>query len=124
MSGYGGSPDSAYPDGYLGTITNRRGDKLGNLSRQNARSYDRGVHKGERINAGDYLWPSELNLMTGIKLEKQGKKFSPPGAMPVQLTNDGKSGPRGIPRGIQRADQEIIDLQRRSLLKELTPGWK
>jgi len=55
LSGYQRGADTQYPDGYLGTMSaNRRQDKiLGSLSRMNARQYSRGVHKGERINAGD-----------------------------------------------------------------------
>ena len=50
-------------------------------------------------------------------------KFAPPGAEPVRLTNDGKAGPRGIPRGLDRPQQEIIDHQRQSMLKSLLPRW-
>lgn len=125
ISAYGVGPDTQYPDGYLGTMSsNRRQDKLTNAVRANQRAYSRGVHKGERINAGDYIWPQEFNLLTGIMLESKGKKFAPPGAEPVRLTNDGKAGPRGIPRGLERPDKQIIDMQRRSMLKSLAPMWK
>src|SRR5688500_16168090 len=48
------TPDAQYPDGYLGTIPSRRGDRILDTlkSRQNQRSYQRGVHKGERIDPG------------------------------------------------------------------------
>lgn len=126
LSAWGASPDVQYPDGYLGTMSsNRRQDKLTEaVARSNSRSYSRGVHKGERINAGDYIWPDEFNLYTGVMLQSKGQKFAPPGAEPVRLTNDGKSGPRGIPRGLERPDQEIIDMQRRSMLRSLTPPWR
>lgn len=126
ISAFGVGPDTQYPDGYLGTMSsNRRQDKLTNAAvRANQRAYSRGVHKGERINAGDYIWPQEFNLLTGIMLESKGKKFAPPGAEPVRLTNDGKAGPRGIPRGLERPDKQIIDMQRRSMLKSLAPMWK
>jgi hypothetical protein len=126
LAAYGSSPLAQYPDGYLGTMSsNRRQDKLTNaVMRTNTRSYSRGVHKGERINVGDYVWPKEFNLLTGIQLEAQGKKFAPPGAEPVRLTNDGKVGPRGISRGLSNPDQPIIDAQRRSMLKSLTPTWR
>lgn len=126
ISAFGVGPDTQYPDGYLGTMSsNRRQDKLTNAAvRANQRAYSRGVHKGERINAGDYIWPKEFNLLTGIMLESKGKKFAPPGAEPVRLTNDGKAGPRGIPRGLERPDKQIIDMQRRSMLKSLAPMWK
>ena len=126
LAAFGSTPDTLYPGGYLGTqTTNRREDKLLNsVKRQNHRSYSRGVHKGERINPGDYLWPEEFNLTTGLEMQAQGLKFAPPGAEPIRLTNDGKAGPRGIPRGLDRPQQEQIDMQRRSMLKRLTPSWR
>lgn len=126
LAAFGATPDTQHPDGYLGTMSsNRRQDKLLNaVKRQNHRSYSRGVHKGERINPGDYLWPEEFNLLTGLELEAQGLKFAPPGAEPIRLTNDGKAGPRGIPRGLDRPQQEQIDMQRRSMLKTLAPTWR
>ena len=68
LAGYRTLQDTTYPDGYLGTMSsNRRQDKtLGTLSRQNARQYSRGVHKGERQNPGDYIWPDEFNLWTRV----------------------------------------------------------
>lgn len=126
LSGYRTSSDTQYPDGYLGTMSsNRRQDKvLGTLSRMNARQYSRGVHKGERINSGDYLWPDEFNLWTGLNLEAQGKKFSPPGAEPIRLTNDGKVGPRGISRDRETVEAQQYSPERRSRLKALAPAWR
>lgn len=126
LAAWGASPDVQYPDGYLGTMSsNRRQDKLTKaVMRTNTRPYSRGVHKGERINQGDYIWPQEFNLMTGLQLQAQGKKFAPPGAEPVRLTNDGKTGPRGIPRGLSRPQQEVVNMERRSKLKRLAPPWR
>jgi hypothetical protein len=125
LSGSRSQPDTQYPDGYLGTMSaNRRNDKiLGSLSRMNARQYSRGVHKGERINSGDYLWPDEFNPMTGLVLESQGKKFAPPGAEPVRLTNDGKVGPRGFPT-LDDREAKTIDPARRSYFQTLKPSWR
>ena len=69
--GLGRVPEAEYPDGYLGTIRSRRDDKgkpyavsdtvLDSLkNRQNQRAYQRGVHKGERIDPGQYRWPADL----------------------------------------------------------------
>jgi hypothetical protein len=126
LAAFGATPDTQYPDGYLGTMdSNRRQDKLlSAVKRQNHRSYSRGVHKGERVNPGDYLWPEEFNPMTGLELQAVGQKFAPPGAEPIRLTNDGKAGPRGIPRGLDRPQQEQIDVQRQSMLKRLVPSWR
>ena len=124
------TPEAQYPDGYLGTITARRDDRLlRNLSaRATQRSYQRGVHKGERIDPGDYIWPEQFNLTSGIKREARGEweddprgyavaRYSPPGggAMPLTLTDAGRMsnqpyqrpfaegqgglGPRGVPQG-------------------------
>lgn len=35
-------------------------------ARVNQRSYQRGVHLGERIDPGDYLWPEEMNPLDGV----------------------------------------------------------
>jgi len=125
LSGYRNTPDAQYPDGYLGTMSsNRRQDKvLGTLSRMNARQYSRGVHKGERINAGDYLWPDEFNKWTALQLQEQGLKFAPPGAEPVRLMRDGNYAPRGIPRDQEKPENQT-NPERRAKLKVLAPAWK
>jgi hypothetical protein len=129
LSAFGSSPDTNYPDGYLGTqgASSRRQDKLVDaVYRTNTRSYSRGVHKGERVNPGDYLWPTEFNPMSGIQNQTTGMKFATgtSGAVPVHLTNDGKAGPRGIPSGLDRDNLELVNMQRRSMLKTLLPQWR
>ena len=126
LSGYKSTPDAQYPDGYLGTMSsNRRQDKiLGTLSRMNARQYSRGVHKGERINPGDYIWPDEFNKFTALQYQSVGLKYAPKGAEPVRLTNDGKVGPRGISRDQSREDAQEISEERRSRLRSLKPTWR
>lgn len=125
LSGYRASPDAQYPDGYLGTMSsNRRQDKvLGTLSRMNARQYSRGVHKGERINAGDYLWPDEFNKWTALNIQAQGMKYAPPGAEPVRLMRDGNYVPRGLGRNNENQQQEI-NPERRARMKVLAPAWR
>jgi hypothetical protein len=126
LSGYRTAVDAQYPDGYLGTMSaNRRQDKvLGTLSRMNARQYSRGVHKGERINTGDYFWPEEFGKYTGIQYQAQGLKFAPVGAEPVRLTNDGKVGPRGLPSQQPDDNAGQISPQQRARLKSLAPRWR
>lgn len=126
LAAWGNSPDTQYPDGYLGTLySNRRQDKLGQSSlRTNTRSYSRGVHKGERINTGDYLWPQEFNLMTGLANQAKGKKYAPVGAENPRLINDGKSGPRGVPSGLDRPEVQTINPERASRLKMMAPPWR
>lgn len=86
--GVGRAPQAEYPDGYLGTIRTRRDDKgkpyavsdsvLDSLkSRQTQRGYQRGVHKGERIDPGEYIWPE------GLKPDRRLK------ARPKLIDNDG-----------------------------------
>jgi len=69
--GVGRAPQAEYPDGYLGSIRSRRDDKgkpyavsdtvLDSLkNRQNQRAYQRGVHRGERIDPAQYMWPANL----------------------------------------------------------------
>lgn len=63
--------ESQYPDGFLGTITNRQQDKLLGAvkNRLNERSYQRGVHVGSRIGQGQYLWSAEFNPEIGLARE-------------------------------------------------------
>jgi hypothetical protein len=77
--GVGRAPQAEYPDGYLGTIRSRRDDKgkpyatadnvLDSLkARQNQRGYQRGVHKGERIDPGEYGWPKDFKPDRRVKI--------------------------------------------------------
>jgi hypothetical protein len=127
--GTGSTPHAQYPDGYLGTIRSRRDDKgkpyaisdevLDTVkSRVNQRSYQRGVHKGERIDPGDYVWPSIWSNETGIKNELKGRKTVATGITtpPTKLVNDGKADiPNFIPN--------TINPQRRGQFSRLRPTW-
>ena len=63
------APGAAYPDGYLGTIIDRRQDRmLGVLqSKLTSKSYQRGVHKGERLGQDSYYWTDEMDPNQGIE---------------------------------------------------------
>jgi len=114
--GVGRAPQAEYPDGYLGTIRSRRDDKgkpyaisdtvLDSLkNRQNQRAYQRGVHKGERIDPAQYMWPENLEPDRRLKKKNYrltevdgavvfvGKKNAPKTelAPAPHLVNDGKS---------------------------------
>ena len=101
------TPEAQYPDGYLGTINTRRGDRLmDNLkARQQNRPNSRGIHKGERIDATDYQWTAEFNLMSGLEAEAHGIKFVSPGLEGGLLdgerypTDRPGVGPRSVPIG-------------------------
>ena len=70
---YNREPSAEYPNGYRGTITDRREDRLFDSlkARQNQRGYQRGVHLGERIDAGDYLYPEDMDPLMGIARQMQ-----------------------------------------------------
>lgn len=75
MGSPGRTPEAEYPDGYLGSANGRQQDKLlkkiGDLNR---RAYSRGVHKGERIDPGDYVWPSEWTPERGLAAQAVGSR--------------------------------------------------
>lgn len=122
-------PHAEYPDGFLGTIRSRRDDKgkpystsdavLDSLkTRVNQKAYQRGVHKGERIDPGDYVWPRSWGDTTGIKNQMAGRKTVPTGILtpPTKLVNDGKVNmPNFIPNSINPRRQEQFS--------RLRPQW-
>lgn len=100
------TPEAQYPDGYLGTINTRRGDRLLDSlkQRQTNRPYTRGIHKGERIDAKDYTWPEEFNLFSGLEAEAAGMRFVSQGMSEFlpdeRYPTDRKGvGPRSVPAG-------------------------
>jgi hypothetical protein len=113
------TPNAEYPDGYLGTIPSRRGDRLmdGLKARMNNRPYTRGIHKGTRIDAQDYFWPPEFNLDTALQAQSMAEfipeagwtcpRFFPPGIgnylEDERYPTDRKVGPRGVPVGARNA---------------------
>lgn len=136
--GVGRTPSAEYPDGYLGTIRSRRDDRgngtdtvLDSLkARQNQRGYQRGVHKGERIDPGEYMWPSSLKpdrrLKIGVELvENDGaqtmnvRRNAPKQALAPRphLVNDGKANiSSNVPAEFNpRVAQQFVHLQ---------PRWK
>jgi len=134
--GMGRTPEAEYPDGYLGTIRSRRDDRgrptdnvLDSLkARQNQRAYQRGVHKGERIDPGQYEWPEELNparrvLMQveqvindgGINLMVEREHPEQQLTQNQKLVNDGKANISSNLPG------EIY--YRTSSLQHLRPSW-
>jgi hypothetical protein len=132
------TPEATYPDGYLGTVPSRRGDRLmdGLKARSTNRPYTRGIHKGERIDARDYFWPDEFNLWTGIAYESMGSRFSPPGLSlndgmleAERYPTDRKVGPRSVPAGARYAKTgsglvpSTPDPDRKAVLRSQAPGW-
>lgn len=93
---------ASYPDGYLGNITDRREDKLLEAVQEqlNKKSYQRGVHKGEKIAHTDYFWPANSDPMRRIRAESryiQGEntmsvpRFAPTGNPVERLAHMGKT---------------------------------
>lgn len=88
----GKTPEAQYPDGYLGSVIDRRQDKLLQTVRNNARSYTRGVHKGSRISPTDYFWPDDLTPMTTCENRVHGsrKRYAAQGNPAERLAHGGK----------------------------------
>jgi hypothetical protein len=123
------TPDATYPDGYLGTLNTRRGDRLldGLKQRMNNRPYTRGIHKGERIDGRDYFWPAEFNQWTALEMEAEGLKFFPPGIAEYlpdeRYPTDRRVGPRGVPNNDGNVPPAYGNPDRIPTLRAMAPSW-
>jgi hypothetical protein len=127
-------PSAQYPDGYLGTITNRREDRLLDKmqSRANQRSYQRGVHKGERIDPGDYFWPPEFQPDVGLKYEAKGLRWTAQGIVEERLAHLGKAAfetPGQMAKAAERygvSDPQVREANphRQAQLSRLLPNYR
>ena len=137
--GVGRAPQAEYPDGYLGTIRTRRDDKgrassasdtvLNSLKvRVGQRSYQRGVHRGERIDIQDYYYPEGLDPMRGIRRQMKGKRDgnvirvqrgveNAMAAPAPHLPNDGKANMRST-------SPLSLDKHRVDQMSRLRTPWK
>lgn len=132
--GTGRVPSAEYPDGYLGTIRSRRDDKLLDSLKNNLnkKAYQRGVHKGERIELGSYYWSPEFSDQTGIKRQMRAQMVNMDGSIQYRverfapqaqltpaphLVNDGKSNLRHDGPG-------EIDVRRQDRMEYLRPKWR
>jgi len=137
--GVGRQPSAEYPDGYLGTIRSRRDDRgrpssvsdkvLNGLKvRIGQRSYQRGVHRGERIDASDYYYPAGLENTRGIarqmKAVKDGNVYrvergveNAMAAPAPHLPNDGKANMRSTA-------PQALNKQRVDQMARMRPAWK
>lgn len=136
--GVGREPQAEYPDGYLGGIRTRRDDRgrpnsaseqvLDSLKiRLGQKSYQRGVHRGERVDPQDYFYPDSMRPERGILRQMKAKqvgntlmasRFAPEFDMvpPPHLPNDGKANMRSNEPG-------QIDEKRAAQLRRLKPAW-
>ena len=136
--GVGRVPSAEYPDGYLGTlVTRRRDDRLLDSIKNNVnkKAYQRGVHKGERIEPSQYYWPQELQPTRGLTRQLKSKvvnqygvavyysdRYSPESELTPapKLVNDGKSNLRAdVPRPVKGT----LYGQRSERLASLRPKW-
>lgn len=132
--GTGSIPSAEYPDGYLGTIRSRRDDRLLDSikSRVGQKQYQRGVHKGERIDASQYFWSPSFSDQSGIMRQGKAKlvnvngvnMYMLPRAAPridlvpaPHLVNDGKAN-------IVANSPAEFDVQRASSISYLRPVWR
>lgn len=127
-SAYNRTPEAMYPDGYLGTIQSRREDRLlDNLkSRQNQRSYVRGVHKGERIDPSDYFWPGAMQPDRRLMAVAAGVP-TPDGVLVERDAPQGQYLPTYSPRQqVVRDTNPGIGTQssRQDAMKRLGPPWR
>jgi len=131
--GTGRVPSAEYPDGYLGTIRSRRDDRLLDSikNRVGQKSYQRGVHKGERIEPSAYYWDMDFNSDMGIKRQMKAKHIEVNGVMiwttkrytqdlrlvpAPHLVNDGKSN-------TVSDSPAVLNVQRSNQMNYLKPRW-
>lgn len=110
----GRTPEAEYPDGYLGTITNRQQDKLlGKIQeRLNDRSYQRGVHVGSKIGRAQYYWNRDLAPDDGLRRQSHFRRdgctlsaprFAPSGNPVERLAHQGKTAGLTPPEQMEMA---------------------
>lgn len=131
--GTGRVPSAEYPDGYLGTIRSRRDDRLLDSikNRLGQKSYQRGVHKGERIDPSQYFWAPGFNDQMGIERQSKAKQVNLNGGVvwmtpkagqdlrlvpAPHLVNDGKANT--VANG-----PTTINVTRANQLAYLKPVW-
>ena len=113
----GNLSQAEYPDGYLGTIIDRRSDKLIQhvKNQMTAQSYQRGVHKGSRVDPENYSWPTEFNPNSGLERQAfsqrvgnvvETPKFAPSGNPVERLAHMGKTAGMASPSDIGNAYKE------------------
>ncbi len=130
------TPQAEYPDGYLGNIRTRREDRLLKdvQSRLTQRSYQRGVHKGERVDPTDYLWDkSIIDPEAGLRAEAKGLKWTAKGETPQNIINHmGKNhllSPEEMANvanglGVNQGPTTTVDPLRASKMSRLLPSYK
>lgn len=138
-------PSAEYPDGYLGTIVDRHEDKLLRAIQEKLteRSYQRGIHKGAKIDGSDYFWDGkviepDMRLRAQARAQQEGplmlvKRFKPTGNPVERLAHLGKMGGLSTPEQMGLAKQYgvsvaknpvvIIDPDRKARMQKMLPQW-
>lgn len=128
----GRTPDAEYPDGYLGNVGSRREDRLLSAvqNRLTGRSYQRGVHKGDKIGSEDYFWPANFNPESGLQAQAAGVKWTAIGSTPVeQINHMGKNhmlSPEELSAvaGAHNVNSPTLaDPIRQERMRHLLPSW-
>lgn len=140
----GRTPEAEYPDGYLGTITNRQQDKvLGKIQeRLNDRSYQRGVHVGSKIGRDQYYWDNNFNPESGLYRQSdyhavgnvlQVRRYAPQGNPVERLAHMGKTAGLTPPEemeaarkyGVNPAINPVVvpDPTRQARLRKMLPNY-
>lgn len=122
--GGGRLPEAEYPDGYLGTIRSRREDRLLDAVKTKIgdRSYQRGVHKGLRIDPQDYFWPAEFDDQSGLRAQAAGVRQAPLQTTTEQIIYGTARVPRGAESLIGPMPGELSE--RAPELRRLLPSWR
>lgn len=131
-AGPGRVPYAEYPDGYLGNVNSRRDDRLlaHVQTRLTQRSYQRGVHKGDRIDPQDYYWNDAVDPEAGIRAQARGQKWTALGTPAEQINHLGKNHlltPEQLDRtanGVGVRPPQEIDPIRSAKMSRLLPSWR
>jgi len=130
-AGAGRTPYADYPDGYLGNISSRREDRLLQhvQTRLTQRSYQRGVHKGDRIDPQDYYWNDVVDPEAGIRAQARGQRWTAQGTPAEQINHMGKNhllSPDQVARTAAQVGvrTQEIDPLRSAKMSRLLPSWR
>ena len=129
------APGSSWPSGYLGTIIDRREDRLlaAVQSRLTDRSYQRGVHLGEKLGTDSYYWTNDCNPDAGLQrqaravmVDQEGalvyatERYGPQGDPVEKLTAMGNTATMPVEQQMQVAKQYGVDPARNPLPMSMT----
>ena len=132
-SGGNQGPDAQYPDGYLGTITDRReGRLIGEVQKRlTSRSYQRGVHKGEKIGVDGYYWTDEMSPDMGLERQAAttipsgnvllSERYAPTGNPVERIVHMGKTAGMSPPEQERVARQYGVDVGKNALPMTMGP---